>query len=154
MSKSQLEKQVMKVVKSYACRFVPQSKSRNAGNALTLNFICTIAGLDVEYSAGAGHCANQTNKQATLRECEGEPSAFDAPRTYEPSVMDVAHSLRLDACVLDHDDFAGWAQEYGYNSDSIADQKVYQACRSQAEAFRSIIGQAGLDALHQLLDQY
>lgn len=64
-----------------------------------------------------------------------------------PALADVVWSLTQDSSVLDAGGFEGWANEYGYSTDSRAAEATYRACLETALQMRAAIGEAGLEAL-------
>lgn len=58
----------------------------------------------------------------------------------DPSIKEVLESLSLDADVIYHPTFESWAQEFGYDTDSRKDEKVYNMCKEIANDFLKVIG--------------
>lgn len=71
-----------------------------------------------------------------------------------PSIVDVVHSLVLDASVLDAGGFDGWADDFGYDPDSRAAESIYLECLESALKLRAAIGEAGIDALREAGEDY
>lgn len=155
-------------------RFVPFSQSRNkAEKHATLNWVVTVKrdGRDVlstDYSAGAAHCPSykQGNSVAIMlahHECEtGRKAKVDmtgkaySPNgaTIRPDAVDVIYSLSMDSSVLDYAGFEDWASEYGYDADSRSAESAYRACLDIALKLRAAIGEAGLETLKTVYQDF
>ena len=57
-----------------------------------------------------------------------------------PTIKEVLESLSLDADVINYPTFESWAHEFGYDSDSRKDEKVYNLCKEIANDFVRVIG--------------
>ena len=159
------------------CEFVPWSLSRNAGEKMpSLNWKVTLSKgdrklLTTDYMAGSGRCPSYkqgdntiSRSEAVRFECEqGRAAAIHNTGTkfnllggkrILPDLADVLHSLVSDADVIDHGSFEEWADNYGYDVDSRAAEKIYRACLDIALTLRSGIGQDKLDALREAGQDY
>lgn len=68
-----------------------------------------------------------------------------------PNIVDVLYCIVSDCEVFNYDNFEDWALSFGYNSDSIKDRNVYDACLANALAFRNLVGAEGLQSLETVL---
>jgi hypothetical protein len=134
--------------------FVPFSKSRNSGEKNpSLNWLVTLKQndkkiLSTNYMAGCGYCPSYKQKETiyshehVLLECEkgytstSEYGFFKKPIL--PDTQDVIHSLLIDSEVLDYDSFESWSNEFGYDSDSRKDEKIYNDCMKIALSMNRI----------------
>ena len=137
----------------YAATFVPQSMSRNKDDAnSSLNWRVTFGGMSVEYMQGIGHLPryNHSTRNAYYLErvreaCErGVEVSPTWPHNFgrklaAPKLVDVLYSLVLDSEVIEHDEFADWADCFGYDDDSIAAREIYDACMREALRLRGLI---------------
>lgn len=169
----------------YEAAFVPQSISRNAGEARpSLNWKVTLKRgakkITTDYSQGAGHipksigpCSKMPGsyRAALVREREEDAAetgsyAVNLEGLYQvnlkslhrkklpaPDSRDVLWSLVLDG-TSGEVCFEEWASEYGYDSDSIAALKVYEACRSTGYSLRRLFSLAELEHLKALFQEY
>lgn len=156
--------------------FVPFSQSRNAGEKMpSLNWKVTLkqgdrAILTTDYMAGCGHTpaykSNQYkgyNKEKLIAwECENGKKAeylyglgpiVSEKTVIMPDSQDVIYSLLIDSEVLDAGDFETWAYEFGYDKDSRAAEKVYNACLKIALQFRKI-GESVISELREAYQDY
>lgn len=74
-------------------------------------------------------------------------TAVDSP---EPS--HVFHSLLLDSSVLQCRDFAEWASDYGFDSDSIKAKEVYDANLRRSLELHAALGSKLMDELRELFE--
>jgi hypothetical protein len=65
----------------------------------------------------------------------------------EPKVTDVLDSLASDAAMTDDYSFDDWCGEYGYDTDSRAALKTYNACVHSAKRLRTFLGDDLYDTL-------
>jgi len=137
--------------------FVPQSRSRNAGQDPCLNWLVTISKgnyeFSIDYQQGVGyvpgynyHDRSIGQKKAITEVCEtGQPAVIDGKRfggtrpLKPPCVLDVLQCLLTDADVLNYPCFEDWAEMYGYDTDSRTAEKIYQECLGIALKLRSMI---------------
>ena len=142
----------------YRAEFIPQSKSRNAGEQRpTLNWRVTFsrAGrtLTTDYSAGIAHLPGYVHKmRRTVADAEYEKRCAESglcAREFEsqglrkipaPAASDVLHCLLMDAEALDASGFEEWADNLGYDSDSRAAERTYRACLETGLQLRAMIG--------------
>lgn len=71
-----------------------------------------------------------------------------------PKITDVLYSLVSDSDVLNYSDFEDWASDFGYDHDSRSAEKVYQACLKTALQLRNMLGDATLQQLNELFQDY
>ena len=67
-----------------------------------------------------------------------------------PDAADVLDSLALDCSVEDFRAYEDWAREYGYDADSRAGERIYNACRAIAADLRAILPRGALDELRAI----
>lgn len=145
--------------------FVPFSQSRNAGEkSPSLNWKVTLKHngrkvLTTDYSAGCGHAPSYKQGDNTvfthervLNECERGKSKATG-KAILPDARDVVYSLLIDAEVINYDSFEQWAGEFGYDEDSRAGEKIYNACMKTALQFRTI-GESVIDELRDAFQDY
>lgn len=71
-----------------------------------------------------------------------------------PTLEDALYCLLLDSEVLNYDSFESWADEFGYNSDSIKDRKVYDDCMKIALQSRQLFTDTEITRLHELYQDW
>lgn len=71
-----------------------------------------------------------------------------------PDLSAVLYSLVSDASVLDEGGFEQWAASLGYDSDSRAAEAIYRACLEIGLKLRAAIGDAGITALRDAMEDY
>lgn len=76
------------------------------------------------------------------------------PKTIEPKLTDVVHSLIMDASVLDSGGFEDWAAELGYDTDSRKAESIYRECLEIALKLRAGLGEAVLSKLREAAQDY
>lgn len=60
----------------------------------------------------------------------------------EPSLAEVVECLALDAAgYINSDGFEGWADEYGYDTDSRKAEATYKAVESQTRKLEQLLGE-------------
>lgn len=180
---TQLADTIARLGLSVRADFVPFSKSRNAGNKdRSLNWSVTLVrdGRDVlttDYSAGIAHCpayklsvrdAGGPNSLYRASAIEIETETGDRARktslsadgfmaTAErilPDTADVIYSLVSDSEVIDYANFAQWADEMGYDSDSRNAETIYRSCLEIALRMRAGIGETALSELREAAQDY
>jgi hypothetical protein len=147
-------------------KFIPWSQSRNkAEKSPSLNWRITLhrSGrpiLTCDYSAGSGHCPsykqgdNSINRSDMVRrECE-TGAAWTGRARILPDLADVLHSLSSDADVLDYATFEDWAENVGYDLDSRRGERIYRACLDTALKLRAALGDDGMRALREAVQDY
>lgn len=160
---------------AYSAKFVPQSQSRNAGGEYpSLNWKITLTRgrqkLKVDYSQGVGHVPGykplrssyDRHRMDTYAAEEGKipqsvagwGGVYGKKPIPAPKLEEVIHCLVLDASVLDYAGFEDWAPELGYDLDSRAAEKVYQACLKEALELRALIGEENVKALAEAFQDY
>ena len=71
-----------------------------------------------------------------------------------PSLLDILYCLIQDASVLDLASFESWAQEFGYDADSIKAEATYRTCLQQSLELKNLIGRQALEQLQQFYQDY
>lgn len=160
----------------YRAEFVPQSKSRNAGDKTpSLNWRVTFsrAGreLATDYMQGIGHLPgykyptrNSMERDYLRRAAENgtyarTPSIADNASVFgvrgdkipAPSMADVLHCLLMDAEVIDAGSFEEWAENFGYDTDSRKAEGIYRACLDTGLKLRSMLGDDLMGQLREAL---
>lgn len=124
-----------------------------------------------EYHMGIGHIPGYTHERNTLdrdkwirQACEtGKVPQFHyrtrkvakgGGTEIEPKLADVMYSLVMDSDVINYATFEEWATNYGYDEDSRQAEKVYRACLEIALKFRSGVGEAKLNELREVFQDY
>ena len=152
--------------------FVPYSRSRKAKEKwLSLNWKVTLKQngrkiLTTDYSAGYAHAPSYNKRDYNTvdgrrlveRECEtGKAHRIGAlglmPKnndSIKPESRDVIYSLITDSDVINYGSFEEWARDFGYNSDSRKDEKIYQQCLGIALK----LNQIGAEALADLQEAF
>jgi hypothetical protein len=142
--------------------FVPWSRSLNAKEKHpSLNWRITLErnGREIvtaDYSQGSGWCpANKIKggayekREAIKAECEqGKPmrvwswgiGPVPQAKPLVPSLKDVVHSLLIDADVLRYSSFEDWADNFGYDADSLKAKGTYDSCLHIALKLRGALG--------------
>jgi hypothetical protein len=155
--------------------FVPQSKSRNAGEkSPSINWGVTITNgrvsLTTDYMQGIAHLPHYQHRfanklfydEAVRDACETGRSRLIPgnvavgpsvliPKLQPPSLDDVLYSLVLDADVINYATFEEWANEFGYDPDSRAAEAIYRSCLEIALKLRQLID---LDAAREAFQEY
>jgi len=139
--------------------FVPKSLSRNAlKKELSINWKCTLykAGKEIishDYWQGIAHhpsyrlpmTAQLRNRLALSVESGRYNSEFDrysgGLRLKPPSLKDFLSALLIDSDVINYPNFKTWAQEFGYDSDSIKARTIYDKCLETALTLRYYLGE-------------
>lgn len=166
---------------TYTAEFVPQSKSRHAGDKFQrLNWrVSLTAGghaLDCDYSQGIGLLPERA--QSLLRRAgENTICGRDLLNHYAehgrhahisagghilgtreafraPSLLDVLSSLLTDASAIDSATFPDWCAEFGLDVDSRSAEKTYRACIETGLKLRAMFGDVGLAALREFFTDY
>ena len=70
-----------------------------------------------------------------------------------PTSASVLHSLVLDASALDQN-FDDWADDLGYDSDSLNALNIYKACCDNGKKLRKIFTNEQIETLQELLQDY
>ena len=163
---------------TYSAEFVPQSKSRNAGEKRpSLNWKVTVSrGLHTfttDYMQGIGHAPKDGfyAKNPTLHNkiiMEKELKMMTEGGSYRrgdsqliggkipaPLCRDVLYSLILDSDVLNHANFESWASDFGYDTDSRKAEETYKACLDIALQLKVILGgEANMEKLREAFQDY
>ena len=130
-----------------------------------------------EYKTGIGHRMNppakntfstlsheQTKERKILSEVIGKNPLIVAkhatskrPVSQEwvtlPTQASVLYGLILDASAND-ESFTDWCDNYGYDSDSIKAQGIYNACIDNAKKLNEVFSRNQLDKISELLEDY
>jgi len=99
------------------------------------------------YMAGHGHCLSK-DIDAIWDECLG----YRVTKAFNKA--DFLNCIILETDVLNHDSFESWAQELGYDTDSLKAKKIYDTCRKQAEKLLKAIGEDNLQSLREAFQDY
>lgn len=59
----------------------------------------------------------------------------------EPKAADVLDCLASDSASVDQQEFEGWANDLGYDSDSRQAEKIYKACEHGAARLKRFLGE-------------
>ena len=158
--------------------FVPFSVSRNRLEKMkSLNYIVTLQSatgiVSTDYMKGQGHIKytssinfkNQSNtkeytiKMAVNYSCDSGKWDTDYRLKHNvkfpvPTIDEVLYSLNMDSDVGNYSDFEDWAQEFGYDSDSISANDIYRACQKIAKDFNKLLTKQQRKELAELLQDY
>lgn len=156
----------------YRAVFVPQSKSRNAGDKNpTLNwrvtFSCSGRELTADYMAGIGHlpgykypsrCAAERDYLAwaaergrhALSARDADTRGFGHPIP-APPMADVLHCLLMDAEAIDAGSFQEWADNCGCDTDSRKAEAMYRECVDYGLKLRAMLGDELIGKLREAL---
>ena len=67
---------------------------------------------------------------------------------HEPTAEDVLDCLASDSSSVDNArSFEDWAGDYGYDTDSRKAEKIYNACRKQADKLKTFLGDTNYEEL-------
>jgi hypothetical protein len=153
----------------YSGTFVPHSQSRNRKLVkLTdkklnwkVNISRGIHKMKVDYSQGIAYCPSYEQGPMSVHTAEALDWEVENGRHYGrnaeielPPLEDVLHSLVMEYSVLDHPDFVSWAAEYGYDFDSRAAEKIYNACKENALMLKIVLGDDNIRVLQELFQDY
>lgn len=164
---------------SYTATFVPQSASRNASEEnKSLNWRVALERggrkFATDYMQGIGHVPGYVHggrmsyEQGQLRKLQdaaAESGKYPDPKQPSqmfqrvkalpvPELRDILYSLVQDASVLNSSGFEDWASELGYDTDSRKAEATYRACVDQSLAFKALIGEAHINKLQELFQDY
>lgn len=89
-------------------------------------------------------------RKGTIAYEEWAKTAF---KEQAPHAADVLHSLTLDAEAIDQS-FADWADNFGYDSDSIKARNTYDACCAIGQQLRAMFSREEMDTLREMLQDY
>ena len=70
-----------------------------------------------------------------------------------PKLSDVLYSLIMDSESLEYS-FSDWCDMLGYNTDSIKDKKIYNACIKNGKRFYSLFDKDEIQNFKELLKDY
>ncbi len=153
----------------YSGTFIPHSQSRNRKKVrLTekcLNWKVNISRgvhkMKVDYAQGLAYCPSyrQGAMSAQLAddldfEVENGRYAGQNKEIELPELEDVLYSLVSDYAVLDYANFEEWANEYGYDFDSKAAEKIYKLTKENALMFQIVMGDDNIKVLGELFNEY
>jgi hypothetical protein len=136
--------------------------------------------LTCDYSEGVAHCPSYGTKPpapwpqpvanwvplATKAECEtgfatkrfgfawGNDALLDRSKPILPNPLDVLYSINMDADALNYATFEDWAATMGYDPDSRAGEAIYRACLEHGLKLRAHLGEAGLERLNVIFQDY
>ncbi len=173
-----IDSKIEKLGLSYEATFVPQSQSRNKGKDHCLNWNISISKdrnvtLTTDYAQGIAHIPNynqlnskkydgfykescESGKYATRYNLDfgGRLYGKDFKKLPAPLLRDVLYSLVRDSEVLDYDSFELWASDFGYDTDSIKANNIYQDCLQIALKLRAMFGDAAMSLLKEMFQDY
>lgn len=156
----------------YTWRFVPQHESRNAGDKQpSLNWIVTLqtnphcSPLQTQYMQGiahvpgyyktpAGYDRRELEKAAVIGKYPANPNGFFSKTLPPPTLREILYSLVLDSSAINCASFEEWASEYGYETDSRKAEATYNECVRIGLQLRAMIGNASLEQLSNLFQDY
>lgn len=75
-------------------------------------------------------------------------------RLPKPELIDVMYSLVMDSDVLNYTGFADWAENVGFDPDSIKAKAIYDQCIEHALRLRNNLGDAAFAKLQELFQDY
>ena len=71
------------------------------------------------------------------------------------NINDYIYSLLLDAQAYEYSyNFADFCNNFGYDSDSMKEYKIYLACKKQAERLHKLFNDLEIEELQQAFEQY
>lgn len=177
MTHDERREAIVKLGIEYTAEFIPQSKSRNAGEkALSLNWRVTLkrAGADIvtDYMQGIGHhptyqlaqkrgwlptslwLDEQYRTSVESGTYRTDPNAFyGGAKLPAPDLLDVLYSLTMDADAIDYS-FDEWCANYGCDTDSRKAEATYNKCLAIAIKLRRMVGDEGLATLRAVFSDY
>lgn len=89
-------------------------------------------------------------RKGTLAYEQWAKSAF---KPQAPHAADVMHSLLLDGEAI-NESFTDWADNYGYDSDSIKALRTYEQCCATGKELRKLFTHAELETLREMMQDY
>jgi hypothetical protein len=160
--------------------FVPWSQSRNKNEKNpSFNYLVTVLKngrevLTTDYMMGCAHSPSYKKiksntvhgKNHITQECEKGYQLIDSPSGFFypvngmskkyilPDITDIFYSLMLDSDVLDAGCFEDWANNFGYDKDSRAAEKIHRQCIDIALKLRVAIPDTLRAELQELLQDY
>ncbi len=162
----------------YKAEFVPFSQSRNKDqDHKSLNWFVTLTCkntiLRTDYMQGIGHVKsankpknpndlyrkslieNQTAETGKLHKYAYSDNVFSTMKKHPiPELKDVLYCLLMDSDVLNHSSFEEWANEFGYDTDSIKANKIYQECLAIALKIKAMFTSEDLETLQKFYQDY
>ena len=152
----------------YQAEFVPQSRSRNAGDRHpSLNWRVTVGDppIETDYMQGIAHMPGYKHSERLAlyhdrlksdaaergRRVYGTYPFRQGSRLAAPKLVDVLYSLVMDSDALNYSTFEEWADCFGYDTDSREAEKIYKQCLEIALQLRQIID---LDAAQEAFQDY
>lgn len=157
---------------TYAATFVPQSVSRNAGDkSPSLNWRVSFTSkrgqFSTDYMQGIGHVPSYSKARASFDrlQCERAAETGRYPPNHSssigllktlplPSAAAILACLISDARAAEHPTYETWADEYGYDRDSRAGERAYNACRQIAADMQSALGHSFIERAERILADY
>jgi hypothetical protein len=156
-----------------SAEFVPQSKSRNAGEkepSLNWRVMLKRNGVEIvtDYMQGIGYLPKFGALPNTQYEYDAwrlaaehgklpKVTSYGASLTSieleRPNVLDVLYSLTMDADAIDYA-FDEWCANYGYDTDSRKAEATYKECLQIAIKLRRMVGDEGLHTLRAIFADY
>lgn len=116
----------------------------------------------MNYSMGAAHrhyvkMSGRPGKPITLPYGNMSVHQFELNKKSKPNkpdMMDVFHSFMLDASCADCANYAEFADNLGYDRDSISGDKIYRACQDQLAAYNGLTDYKEQEGLQELFQDY
>lgn len=162
---------------SASCNRLEKNKSLN----FIVSFVSPTGSISTEYMKGSGYLemkiSSSTNDHISVKNrdllraknecCEfgkypdkwaygnikiknvsGKPAKFPSP-----TVDEVLYSLSMDSEASNYS-FYEWAENFGYDSDSISANDIYRACQKIAKEFNKMLSVKQRAELSELLQDY
>lgn len=106
-------------------------------------------GIDMGKGAKHYHCTLKRGNKSV-----GFYYSMGSAHTSPPDLVDVVDSLIMDSEALDHDSFESWADEMGFDNDSLRGFRAWELCRKQSTVFVDMFSKSELDDLRELFSEY
>jgi len=160
---------------SFKSEFIPYSKSRSFNKDAstlqkTLNYSVTLSYKDREvlttlYTEGIGKCPgykSEMHRFLCMDDANMLNRIVENGQYYKnlkwtkitPNYIDFMFCMLIDARVLDYNNFENWANNVGFNSDSISDKKMYDESLVTAIQLKNGIDNIVLEELKELVKEY
>lgn len=66
-----------------------------------------------------------------------------------PTTIDILNALRLDTEGIQDVEFESWANEYGYDTDSMKAFEIWKSCKFEAKNLLKLLGNKGMKELYK-----
>lgn len=80
--------------------------------------------------------------------------SMGSAHTDPPDLVDVVYSLVRDADVLNHETFESWADETGFDNDSLKGFRAYEVARKQSTVFVDLFTKSEFGDFTELFSEY